>query len=151
MQDIKKYLFQEDGVFMTNQHLIGMKMLFRGWSIKNWMDVNVTPSLRMKNINKILVKYSLTFYSKAWTHRNMILHSPEIYRQFVVEWHKRIIQLIEKCTKPDMRRYLRTYEITVKKCSNSYIRKWNMDAIDMYKKAENEESRDIRLFFSRQE
>ena len=149
MKDIKKYLYQEDEEYMTTQQVIGMKMLFKGWSVKNWVNVNVEPSLKMKKINKILVKCSVTFYSKAWKHRNNIMHNIEAYRQFVIQWHKNVIDLIEKSAKPDMRRYLRTYEINAEKCTNSYIRTWNMKAMAMYKKVQNEESRDIRLFFGR--
>jgi len=48
-----------------------------------------------------------------------------------------------------MRRYLRIYDIDVENCSNSYIRKWNMDALEMHKKTRTEVLRDIHTYFQR--
>ena len=60
-----------------------------------------------------------------------------------------MIKTIESSNKPGMQRYLRTYAIEVDKCSNSYIRKWNVNVLEIYKKAEKEEVSDIILFFNR--
>ena len=66
------------------------------------------------------------------------------------EQHKRIKKLIEKCNKPDMRKYVRIYNIDTEKCSTSYIRKWNIEALELYKKSKVEKISDIRLFFTRE-
>jgi len=65
LNDIKQYIFSEDDEFITAQHIIGMKMLFRGWVVKNWMNIDQQTSITMKKINKILVKCSVNFYSKS--------------------------------------------------------------------------------------
>ena len=49
-----------------------------------------------------------------------------------------------------MNKYLRTYSLDISKCVNSYIRRWNITAQDLCKKALNEVTRDIRNFFARQ-
>jgi len=149
INDIKRYILAETNEFDTTQHLIGMHMLFRGWVVKNWMDVTKETSIAMKKVNKILVKNSVNFYAKSWKQRNEIMHNPETYRVYVIEWYNKVCEMIEKGNKPDMRRYLETYKLEVEKCSNSYIRKWNIDATDMYKKANTEKLSDIRMFFNR--
>ena len=109
----------------------------------NWPKITKT----MKDINKIFVKHSVKYYSKAWKHRNDILHSNEVYRKYVIEWNSNLVSMIQTGNKPEMRKYLRTYVIKVDNCTNSYIQKWNVQAYEMYMKAEKEETRDIRMFF----
>ena len=38
--DISVYVYGENEELATNQQLIGMDLLFRGWVVKNWIDVN---------------------------------------------------------------------------------------------------------------
>jgi len=150
INDIESYLLDDGNEYNTTQHLIGMKMIFRGWVVKNWSNVNQQTSFNMKKINKIIVKISVQFYSKCWKHRNEIMHSPEIYRKYMEEWYCNLRELIVRGNKPEMHKYLKTYEINVDQCSTSYIRKWNIDASEMYKKASTERLSDIRMFFRRQ-
>ena len=65
MNDIKRYLFSENNEYNTTQHLIGIKMLFRGWVVKNWLHINQHTSISMKKINKIIAKISMLYYSKS--------------------------------------------------------------------------------------
>ena len=57
----------------------------------------------MKKLNKIIVKCSVIFYSKAWTHRNEIMYDDVKFREFVIDWYKQIVDEIEKGDKPNMR------------------------------------------------
>ena len=104
----------------------------------------------MTKLNQIIIKQSVLFYSKAWNHRNEILHTPEKYREYVVEWNERIIQKIELGKKPEMIKYLRAYPLDISRCTNSYIRRWNLAAHEFYKKAKDEVVSDIRNYFNRQ-
>ena len=64
--DIKKYIgLEHQSKYLTTYHLIGRKYIFRGWIVKFWRDVREGQSMEMKGINKIIVKYSAIFYSKA--------------------------------------------------------------------------------------
>ena len=90
LDDINTYLFSKDNEYNTTQHIIGMKMIFRGWVVKNWININQQTSISMKRINKIIVKRSVLYYSKSWKQRNEILHCPEIYRRYMIEWYKKI-------------------------------------------------------------
>ena len=51
--------------------------------------------------------------------------------------------------KTEMQKYLRVHTIDVKLCSNSYIKKWNIDAHEMCKKSRNEANCNIRMYFQR--
>ena len=76
----------------------------------------------MKRVNKIIIKYSILFYSKAWKNRNNVLHDTERYREHVVDWHQRLIEEIEKSNKPSMRKYTRLQKLDIDKCNTGYIR-----------------------------
>ena len=76
---------EEETDFATTQHLIGMDLLFRGWVVKNWVNVNHEQSYLMKKLNKIIVKHSVIFYSKVWVYRNEILHDSKKYRKQTVK------------------------------------------------------------------
>ena len=65
-----------------------MKILFKGQAVKNQSNINKAPIHKMPILNKIIVKHSIAFYSKAWNHRNQILYKPEKYKQYIVEWKK---------------------------------------------------------------
>ena len=135
IDDIENYILVENKEFITTQHLIGMKMLYRGWVVKNWMNIEErNTTTKMKKMNKVLVKQSVIFYSKAWAHRNKILHDQETYRKYMIDWYQNIKIMIEISDKPDMRRYLRTYAINVDMCSTRYIKRWNIKALEMFKK-----------------
>jgi len=41
------------------------------------------------------------------------------------------------------------HKLDIEKCSNSYIRKWNVAASEIFKKTGKEVLSDIRLFFQR--
>ena len=77
--------------FTTIQHMIRMNKMFQGWVMKRWDNVNKEQSNEMRKVNKIIVKTSVLFYSKAWTHRNEMLYNPEKYKEYVVKWHNNII------------------------------------------------------------
>ena len=42
-----------------------MKYLFRGWVTKNWKNINGAQSEKVHEVNKILVRASVEFYSEA--------------------------------------------------------------------------------------
>ena len=63
--------------------IIGMKELFRGWITKNWIQATEPQPKKMHEVNKLIVKYSIIFYSEAWRHRNEIKHDSNKYKEFV--------------------------------------------------------------------
>ena len=101
-------------------------------------------------LSKIIIEKTVIYYSKAQNHRNEISHAPKKYRQYALEWNEKLIRRIEQGNKLEMIKYLRTYSLDISKCVNSYIRRWNITAQDLCKKALNEVTRDIRNYFARQ-
>ena len=64
--DVQNYLNNEiEEACVTTQSKIGMKYLFRGWVTRHWTNVNERPQSKMHEINKILIRQSVTFYSEA--------------------------------------------------------------------------------------
>jgi len=40
LNNIKRYLFQENNDYITTQNIVGMRIIFRGWVVKNWRDID---------------------------------------------------------------------------------------------------------------
>ena len=104
----------------------------------------------MRKLNKIVVKYSISFYSKAQIHRSEILYKPDIYQEYAIAWNKKLVKIIKKGSKCKIRQYLRLYFIDITKCRNSYIQQWNLVTSNMHKKAKNKVLHDIRMYFNSQ-
>ena len=122
LEDIKKCVCQESEEYATTQHLVGMDLAFKGWVVKNWLDVQQRQSLTMKKLNKVIVKCSVVCYSKAWTHRNEIMHDDIKQREFVIDLYGKIVDEIEKGNKPNMKRHVRSQKLDVEKCDAGYIK-----------------------------
>ena len=75
ISDIRK-CFEGDDIYQTNQQVLGIKEMFRGVVVANWVAmplerVKFTPS------NKIIVKEAGNFYNECWNERYKELHAPE--------------------------------------------------------------------------
>ena len=101
----------------------------------------------MKKINKIVVKHSVIFYSEAQMHRNEMLHDSGKCREFVLEWHNKLVEKIEKGSKPTMRTYIRKQKLNLEKCDTSYIRLQNTSMTKMMRNAIEERVNDIWNYF----
>ena len=66
IEDIKTYVMGAQNEYVTTQHAIGMELIFKGWVVKNWFDMQQKQYFTMRKVNKIIVKQSVVFYSKAW-------------------------------------------------------------------------------------
>ena len=67
-----------------------------------------------KKFNKIIVKCSVFFYSKAWIRRNEIMRDTGKCREHAIEWCKRIAAEIESGNKPSMLQWVRMQKIDEK-------------------------------------
>ena len=103
------------------QHVIGMELLFKDWIVKNWLNMQDEQWLETKQMNKVVVKISVTFYSKVWQHQNEVLHDNGKYSKYVIEWHRQLNDEIEKGYKLNMKKYARMQKLDVKKCDTGYI------------------------------
>ena len=64
IEDIKTYIMGVQNEYVTMQCAIGMELIFKGWVVKNWFDVQQKQCFTMGKVNKIIVKQSVVFYSK---------------------------------------------------------------------------------------
>ena len=103
--------------------------------------------LETKQMNKVVVKISMTFYSKAWQHQNEVLHDNRKYREYVIEWHRQLNDKIEKGHKLNMKKYVRMQKLDIKKCDTGYIELWNISTTNMMKNAVEEKVNNIRNYF----
>ena len=75
----------------------------------------------MKKINKVIVKQSITFYSKAWVYWNEIMHDNGKYCKYMIEWYRLIVEEVEKGDKSSMRWYVWMQKLDIEKSDTSYI------------------------------
>ena len=109
--------------------------------------MNQKHSHIIKKINKVIVKQSITFYSKAWVHRNEIIYDNRKYHEHMIEWYRRIVEEVEKGNKPSLRWYVTMQKLDIEKSDTSYIRLWNETTVKMMKQAKRENVNDIRNYF----
>ena len=74
MEDILRYLDGEEiEEYETNQEMIGIVSLFRGYAVKVQKDVDFS-SRKYHCLNKILIEHCVSYYKKCLDHRNKVLH-----------------------------------------------------------------------------
>lgn len=98
-------------------------------------------------IGQKYVKCSVVFYSKAWTYRNETMHDDVKQREFAIDWHRKIVDEIEKGKKLNMKRCVRSQKLDINKCDAGYIKLWNESTMKMSKQKKNKKLIDIRNYF----
>ena len=68
------------------------------------------------------------------------------FKSFVIDWHKNIIDLIDRENRPAMKKYLRAQKINADRCDDACIRQWNLSTLKTRKMSEIEKINDIRMF-----
>jgi len=111
------------------------------------MNILENQPRRIHLLNKIIIKQSVLFYAEAWKHRNEVLHHPETYRSYVIEWYNKVVESIENDNRPEMRKYLQAQKLEVENCDSAYIRHWILSTNEMRKKTKVEVINDIRQYF----
>jgi hypothetical protein len=66
--------------YETNQHYVGMKELFRGYVIINWMETDFN-SKKYRKLNKILVRQCVHYYNECWKDRNKVMNDDTKQRE----------------------------------------------------------------------
>ena len=77
INDIRRFLKQEEKEMEINQMVIGMKYLFRGFVIKKWSGTDFSFSMKYIELNKVVIVHYMNFYLKCWEDRNECLHNLE--------------------------------------------------------------------------
>ena len=87
------------------QALVGHDMLFRGFIVKDWFGGNINQT-KYHNVNKIIVKESVTYYGKCWKDRNEVAANPTIRRDRKMIWLNNFIKNNESCEHQILRQYV---------------------------------------------
>ena len=86
-EDILVYLEKwEDDEYITNQHIIGMRYLFRGFLIKVWKGVNLSDN-KCRQENRILMQHCVRCYRLCWDNRNEALCIESTKREQAIKWY----------------------------------------------------------------
>ena len=108
LNDIDEYLKGGDSYDrVTTQSLIRIHLIFRGWIMKNWLNVNEYQPRKMHTLNKIIVNHSVKFYSKAQKNRNEVRHDPIKCKEFVKDWYQKVVEMVKNDNRPELNKYVR--------------------------------------------
>ena len=148
IDDIKNYLNGNENVEgKITQSIIRIGQIFRGWIVQNQVNVQEYQPKRISIINKIIVKQSVLFYTKAQRYRNEVMHDLAKYSLFVIDWYKNVVESIEQDNKPEIHKYLQVQRLNIDQYDGAYIRQRVLSTMKMRKIAEVERVNNIRRFF----
>ena len=151
IEDILVYLDKGDEEeYITNQHLIGMKFLFRGFSIKVWKGTNFAEG-KYKYVNKILVKHCVQFYKECWDHRNEIKHDPQAQRERAIKWYRNMKTHIERNEPMQVKLFMIKNNIEIDRSRTETILQVIYNVKKMIQKIERLPNMDIRRYFGPRE
>ena len=68
----------------NNQQVIGMKHLFRGFSIKAWNGVDFSNN-KCTAHNRIVHQHCMSYYCEFWKDRNEKLYDKDTQRKRIIE------------------------------------------------------------------
>ena len=151
IKDIVVYLRKGDEEeYATNQHLIGMHYLFRGYPVKDWKGLNFGET-KYESVNKILVKHCVNFYEECWDHRNEIKHNPNMQRERAIRWHKKLKIDVERNQPMQVKLFTQRNRIDVERCRTENIMQWICNTKKMTQKIEKLPNTDMCRFFGPRE
>ena len=78
----------EDDDYEINQQYAGMKELFRGYVVNDWMEVNLNTK-KYRYLNMITARECVYFYNRCWKHRNEIMHDRNKQKERMMRWYKK--------------------------------------------------------------
>ena len=84
VEDILRYLEDDcDNEYETNQGMLGMKNIFRGYVIKVWKGTNFEQK-KYRKLNRIVVRLSVQYYYECWIERNKIYHNESVQAERII-------------------------------------------------------------------
>ena len=147
IEDILRYIEQnESDDYETNQGMIGMQELFRGYVVKVQNGVDFSRD-NYRSLNKILVKYCVYYYNTCWKHRNEQFHNGERQRKWVIEWYKNINKYIQDKESPQVKLFICRNKLKIEMYKTEIILQWIYNVKEMIKKVSKLPYNNIRKFF----
>ena len=116
--------------------------------MKNLIDAHENQVKKISVLNKIIIRQSVLFYAEACRHMNEVLHEPLKCESFVIEWYEKVVDVLNKENRQEMKRHLRAQDINVENCDNACIRQWNLSTMQMRKTSKEEKVNETRRFLA---
>ena len=118
-----KYLENEEiEDYATNKHLIGMKELSRGCTVKAWKGVDFSKK-KCREVNKIVVIKCLEYHVKCCKHRCECMHDENKQRERVIDWCKNVDSRIENSEMTQLKMHLRRCKIKFQQIARDRIKR----------------------------
>ena len=91
LEDILVYFEgDQEEEFDTNQHMIGIKNLFKGYAVKAQKEANFSTA-KYKTLNKKIVAKHCVYYHKVYQEcRNNALYNDKIQRQRLTKQYRNL-------------------------------------------------------------
>ena len=93
ISDIRNFLLRNEEEMITNQEIISWKYAFRGYVVKIWIST-FNDEDKCRWINRIIVKEYVSHYVRCWHERNKVYNDSAIKRIYMIEWKKRLEDMI---------------------------------------------------------
>ena len=151
IEDILVYLDKEDEEnYTTNQHMIGMHQLFRGYMVKVWKGVNFSDD-KYKVMNKILIRHCVKYYKTCWDHRNEEYHNETTQRRRIIQQYHNIKNHVENNAPMQVKTFVSRNKIQVDRSKTEVILQWIYNVKKVIRKVEDLPQNDIRQYFGSSE
>ena len=87
VENIRKYLREEVEDLETNQQEIGVRHVFRSFSINSRNGTDFSEN-KHTAYNIIVNKHCMDYYCKFWKDVNETLYDKDVQRKRIIEWQK---------------------------------------------------------------
>ena len=74
-------------------------------------------------------------------------YNPSKFKEFVCEWHKKVVNIVKLDNRPKLLKCMRMQEINVENCDAAYVVSWIKGTLEFRKKAKREAANIIRGYF----
>ena len=138
---------EEDEEYETNQYLVGMKELFRGYVVVDWEGTEITND-KFRVLNVIVAKKCIEFYTKYWKHRNEAYHDGEKQRLRIKKWFLNERENALNSRKVQIKQYATKFDIDSERSSVETMKIWIKNKKILEKKITNILSNDIRRYLN---
>ena len=144
IEDIVDYLNGNDHV-PRSQNVIGFKMLFRGYIVKDWFGTN-SDETKYSYVNQLIVRCCVRLYHKCWLQRNDTMKRDEKLKEWLLEEVEEIKKIYEISDKIGVKAYIRNCPSNMPIRSTEYISKWIRGYNLISKSSEKYRAGDIRAY-----
>ena len=122
VEDIFLYMNGSNDV-PGSQNVIGFKMLFRGYVVKDWFGGN-SEETKYHNTNRMIVKSCVKLYHDCWCQRNDLMQNDKNKKDRLLEEVQRILEEYKNLDRVGVQSYLRQCPSNMSVRDTKYIENW---------------------------